>query len=65
MFAISFVCLLAGNLEKAYSLVQFLMTAQQKHEASLFWLCSRQIDVVGLDCFQLDFLITQHSEMLQ
>jgi len=41
------------------------MRAHRKHDASLFWLSLRQIDVAGLDCLQLDFLIEQHSAMLR
>ena len=59
------MCLIAGNVEKAYSLVQTLMRAQCKHDASSFWLSLRQIDVIGVDCLQLDFVIEQRSEMLR
>jgi len=56
---------LAGNLEKAYDLVQMLLRAERKQEASSFWLSLRQIDVIGLDCLQLEFAIKQYSETLR
>jgi len=54
-----------GNTEKAYNFVRILMRAQRKNDASSFWLCFREIDVAGLDCLQLDYIIKQRSEMLQ